>query len=211
VYEESIANGGRSPELPGLDRRRAPPGPGQRADGQGGRYTCFQYETASPGAGWFFCAMLPSNPVTWPKTGALIYKAVNPGKLWSMYLAPLDSASRPGAWRKLEANLQNINNPWPDWSPESSQIVYGSTDPEVGQAGNAVIRILNLSTGEDREIYRMAKGSCAWAVRSEKIVCANSEQASSEFRCDLARLGRTATPGRRAWNQDLGSPSEPRR
>ncbi len=135
------------------------------------------------------------------KTGAFIYKAVNPGKLWSMYLTALDSAGRPEAWHKVEANLQDNKNPWPTWSPDSRQIVYESGDQEIGQEGNTVALTRDLSTGEEHPVFRTTEGNCAWAPSSAKIVCVTWGNATSEFVAvvpgsgEIQRLG--DAPGRR--------------
>jgi len=115
------------------------------------------------------------------KAGALIYKMAKPGGLWTMHLASLDTDGKPGTWQKLERPGENTTNPWPRWSPDSNEIVYIARDVG-GEFGNAVVRVRNLSTGGDREIYRSpGHVVCAWAVQQPKIFCSRYIDESAEL------------------------------
>ena len=106
------------------------------------------------------------------RAGALIYQLPKSGGLWPMSIVALDANGRPGAWRSLDGASQNDIAPAPHWSPDGNQIVYIARDPDVGVTGNAVVRARNLSTGEDREVYRTAGNiRCIWAARPSRILC----------------------------------------
>jgi Tol biopolymer transport system component len=107
--------------------------------------------------------------------GGLIYRAVEPGGAWAVYLASLDANSRPGGWKRLDLPLGNTLNPGPQWSGDSSQIVYSAQHEDMGQTGGESIRLRNLSTGGDREIYHaLGYTHCTWAVQQPKVFCAEN-------------------------------------
>jgi Tol biopolymer transport system component len=103
--------------------------------------------------------------------GALVYESVKPGGMWAVHLASLDANGRPGVWKRLDLPLGNTDSPSAYWSGDSNQIVYVAGNEDMGQTGQ-VVHVRNLSTGEDREIYR-APGwtGCVWAAQQPKLFC----------------------------------------
>jgi Tol biopolymer transport system component len=107
--------------------------------------------------------------------GGLIYRSVEPGGAWAVYLAALDANSRPGVWKRLDLPLGNMLNPEPQWSGDSNQIVYSAQHEDMGQTGGESIRLRNLSAGGDREIYHaLGYTNCTWAVQQPKVFCAEN-------------------------------------
>jgi len=110
---------------------------------------------------------------TWGHTtrsGAFIYQ--RNGALWSMFVSTLDSGGRPGAWRRIEGMGQNQYSPWPRWSPDSRQIVYLAMDPEADRVGDTQVRVRNIISRDDREVYRLpGTASCTWGSRQPQVYC----------------------------------------
>jgi hypothetical protein len=78
----------------------------------------------------------------------------------------------PRHWKRLDLSLGNTSNPFPAWSGDSNRIVYVAQSEDDGQAGGQVVRVRNLSTGEDRAIYH-ARGfvTSIWAAQQPKLFC----------------------------------------
>jgi hypothetical protein len=58
----------------------------------------------------------------------------------------------------------------PRWSPDSSQIIYSSPDEAVGKNTYA-IRLRNVASGEERELYRGIRTDCIWQAQHPKLFC----------------------------------------
>jgi len=107
--------------------------------------------------------------------GGLIYRSVEPGGAWAVYVASLDANNRPGGWKRLDLPLGNMLNPEPQWSGDSDRIVYTAQHEDMGQTGGESIRLRNLSAGGDREIYHaLGYTHCTWAVQQPKVFCAEN-------------------------------------
>jgi Tol biopolymer transport system component len=105
------------------------------------------------------------------RSGRLILHADKRGGDWSVHLASLGQDGRPGPWRRMELPGENTNNPWPRWSPDSNQFVYTAQDSQ-GESGNVVVRVRNMATGTDREIFRApGQAPCVWGRVQSKIFC----------------------------------------
>ncbi len=101
--------------------------------------------------------------------GAFVGTSIRTGMRWDVHVASFDPNGRPAAWERLELYGENRTNPWPHLSPDGNQLVYIAT---AGNAGNEVVRLRNLSTGQDREIYSSAgRIACVWAAQKPKIFC----------------------------------------
>jgi hypothetical protein len=92
-------------------------------------------------------------------------------------LGTLDSNGRLGAWKPLDLNIGN--NPLIGdmrWSPDSTQIAYPSVHRDAGQLGSS-IRVRNVVSGEDREVYRSAANRifCEWEARRPNLICVEME------------------------------------
>jgi Tol biopolymer transport system component len=114
--------------------------------------------------------------------GGLIYRSVEPGGAWAVYVASLDANSRPGGWKRLDLPLGNTLNPAPQWSGDSNQIVYSAQYEDVGQTGGESIRLRNLSTGGDREIYHaLGYTHCTWAAQQPKLFCTENGMGKADI------------------------------
>jgi len=123
--------------------------------------------------------------------GGLIYRSVEPGGAWAVYVASLDANGRPGGWKNLDLPLGNMLNPGPQFSGDGNQIVYSAQYQDVGQTGGESIRLRNLSTGGDREIYHaLGYTHCTWAVQQPKLFCAENEMGKTDIFSIAADSGR---------------------
>ena len=93
--------------------------------------------------------------------GGLVYTAVKPGGLWATHTAMLDTEGHVGAWEALNLRGGNVLGDTPYWSPDSGHIAYVASNEE--ESGGGSLNLLDLSTGEDRRIYRADTVSCRWA------------------------------------------------
>jgi WD40 repeat protein len=116
-----------------------------------------------------------SNP-----NGSLTYASIrNGGK--AAFLTQLDSNGRLGEWKSLDLNIGGNLGFWTvSWSPDSTQIAYGSSHDDSGQPGYAV-RVRNIATGEDREVYRSANFlQCNWEIRRPNLFCIERSGAGTQ-------------------------------
>ncbi len=114
--------------------------------------------------------------------GGLVYRSIKPGGLFSVYLASLDAAGRPGDWKRLDLPLGNTLFPETNWSIDSNEIVYSAMNEDSGQSGGQVVHLRNLSTGADREIYHaLGYSTCAWAFQQPKLFCGDYTAAKSDI------------------------------
>jgi Tol biopolymer transport system component len=118
---------------------------------------------------------------TTTRDGTLVFQKTRPGGFFATHLASMDAGGRIETVRKLDLPGENLINPWPRWSPDGTRIVYVAQDAET-TFGNSVVRVRNLATGDDREIYR-SRGDlyCAWAARQPRIFCSRNGGTDSEI------------------------------
>lgn len=123
------------------------------------------------------------------KSGTLVYQAVKPGGFFTVHVAALDVEGRPGKWQKLERTGGR-----PSWSPDSTRLVYSTWDQE-SELGNTMIRVHNVITGEDQQIYS-GQGFifCAWAAQQPTIFCSQATDATEIL--SIAPSGRMERLGR---------------
>jgi Tol biopolymer transport system component len=104
-------------------------------------------------------------------SGALYYTAAHEGGFAFAWIADLDAEGHPGDWKRLMLGSNNGLVPVPQWSSDSSQIAWTSTNDDTGQTGY-VIRSRNLATGKERDLYRGASlTTCTWAARHPNLFC----------------------------------------
>ena len=132
---------------------------------------------------------------TTTEAGALAYTSAKPGGWWAVYLASLDSNSRPGIWKHLNLPLENVQTPpWPKFSEDGSQIVYVARNSDTAWTGERVVHLRNLSTGDDREVYRAAADiDCAWAAQQSKLFCTKNAAKQTEVFSVAVDSGEIAT------------------
>jgi len=103
--------------------------------------------------------------------GAFIYAATPPGSAFTSSLGKLDETSGSLGWEKLSLAVGNDGPHFPTWSPDSNQIAYVACNG-AGQCDNRALRVRNIASGEEREIY---KGKvfplCLWSAQHPNIFC----------------------------------------
>ncbi|MDQ6760640.1 MAG: hypothetical protein M3Z32_12370, partial [Acidobacteriota bacterium] len=104
--------------------------------------------------------------------GGLAYRSTAPGG--NTWLVDLDVQGRLGTWKRLNLSGRGVYaSASPGWSADGRQIVYtGAGSPAEPYAW--IVRLRDLESGEDREIYRSTHGRvyCAWARESVCLYCA---------------------------------------
>ena len=104
-------------------------------------------------------------------SGALFYISAPQGGFALAWIADLDAEGHPGDWKRLMLGSNRGLVPVPQWSSDSSQISWTSTNDDTGQTGY-VIRSQNLATGKERELYRgTGLTTCTWAARHPNLFC----------------------------------------
>jgi hypothetical protein len=104
-------------------------------------------------------------------SGALFYTAAPQGGFALAWIADLDAEGHPGDWKRLMLGSNYGLVPVPQWSSDSSQISWTSTNEDTGQTGY-VIRSRNLATGKERELYHATSlTTCTWAARHPNLFC----------------------------------------
>jgi len=104
-------------------------------------------------------------------SGALYYISAHQGGFALAWIADLDAEGHPGDWKRLMLGSNDGLVPVPQWSSDSSQISWTSTNEDTGQTGY-VIRSRNLATGKERELYHAASlTTCTWAARHPNLFC----------------------------------------
>jgi hypothetical protein len=102
--------------------------------------------------------------------GSLVYQSTPAGGSYQAWLGALDSDGRPFDWNHLGLTGSSRVALEPRWSPDSAQIVYTSNDDAVGQ-NTFVIRARNMTSGEEREVYRGKHTECIWAAQRPAVFC----------------------------------------
>ena len=108
-------------------------------------------------------------------------------------LAPLGADGHVGTWKDLHLRTGRISNPFVSWSPDSSQIAYNAGNEDAGQSAASVVRLRNIETGEEREVYR--GGSCIFAAQHLSLFCSQSNQQTTDVFSVSADSGRTERLG----------------
>jgi hypothetical protein len=105
-------------------------------------------------------------------SGAFVYNVPAQRGGYETWLGALDPQGRPSDWKPL-ALENNSANPNPTWSPDSRRIAYSAANLAAGQT-TQTIRVRDLASGEDRELYRAGTGTvgCVWAAQHPNLFCA---------------------------------------
>jgi WD40 repeat protein len=105
-------------------------------------------------------------------SGALVYESAPPDGLYATWLGTLDEDGRLAGWKPLNLSGSSKDPHAPTWSPDSSQIAYVSSSAAAGQS-TQVVRVRNLASGEERELYRGESGEmfCVWAAKHPNLSC----------------------------------------
>jgi Tol biopolymer transport system component len=92
----------------------------------------------------------------------------------SVFLGALDSNERITEWKSLGLFDLGLGS---DWSPDGHEIVYAAFG--LNSSG---VRVRNLTSGTDREIYRTSDSivlNCMWARKQPKLFCTFATPLSS--------------------------------
>ncbi len=112
--------------------------------------------------------------------GSLIYASTrNGGK--AAFLTQLNSNGSLGEWKSLDLKINgNLSFGTVSWSPDSTQIAYGSSHDDSGQPGYA-IRVRNIATGAEREVYASPNFlQCIWEIRRPNLLCVERRAAGMQ-------------------------------
>jgi Tol biopolymer transport system component len=135
-------------------------------------------------------------------SGGLVYedRDASPSSV-DAALASIDADDRLGEWQPIDLNTSGASNPWPSFSPDGTQILYTARDADPSRR-NVILR--DLSTGQEREIYRSSYGStvCLFSGGGPTIFCGiEKEKGETELisvSVDSGAVERIATlPGSR--------------
>jgi WD40-like Beta Propeller Repeat len=134
--------------------------------------------------------------------GSLVYESTPAAGGNGAWLGTLDRDGRTPDWKPLRLSGSLRSSFMPRWSPDSTQIVYSSPDEAIGQ-NRWVIRLRNMASGEERELYRGGHAVCIWAAQHDNIVCARG-QLTPPFSIDIFSLsidsGRLEPLASEAWS-----------
>lgn len=102
-----------------------------------------------------------------------------PGGIYGAWLGTLDSAGRLVDWKPLDVRVSGGSASLAlRWSHDSTRIVYGAP-AEPGGVNTTVVRLRDMATGEERELYRGAsRPTCIWAWQHPSLIC--SELSTSQ-------------------------------
>ena len=103
--------------------------------------------------------------------GALICRSA-PDGIYGAWVGSLDPNGRIVDWKPLDVR---VSGGAPTlalrWSPDSTRIVYGAP-AEPGGMETTVVRLRDMVTGEERELYKgAARPTCIWASQHLSLIC----------------------------------------
>jgi Tol biopolymer transport system component len=113
-------------------------------------------------------------------SGALVHTQVPPRGNFDSWMAELDARGNPGEWKRLNLSASSDNSIGPSWSADEASIVYSTPNLAAGQ-NTYTVRLRNLASGEERELYGSRAGT---------VGCRPAAQHASLF-CHLRRDGMT--------------------
>jgi Tol biopolymer transport system component len=129
--------------------------------------------------------------------GAFIYNATPPGGQYTAWLGKLDGASGSLGWEKLSLTGSNDGEHSPTWSPDSNQIAYVAYNGPALQYENRALRLRNIATGEERELYKgKISTACLWSAQHASIYCTQqTPRKTTELLSISAETGRAEPLG----------------
>jgi hypothetical protein len=102
--------------------------------------------------------------------GAVVYQSTPQGGGYAAWLGAFDSGGRPIDWKRLSLSGTSQRSFNPRWSPDNTQIIYSSPDEAVGK-NTYDLRLRNMASGEERELYRGIRADCIWEAQHPKLFC----------------------------------------
>jgi hypothetical protein len=119
--------------------------------------------------------------------GALVCLNYPPGGWSETWLGSLDADGHLVDWKRLNLRSATTSGFF-RWSPDSTQFSYSADE---GSSPNTwVVRLRNIASGEERELYRSATElGCIWAARRPTLLCGEwGGQQLSAISLDSGRL-----------------------
>jgi hypothetical protein len=108
--------------------------------------------------------------------GALVCQSALPGGAYAAWLGSLDSGGRLVDWKQLNlsgTSSATFSASYARWSPDSTQIAY-TTPVEAAGRNTWAVRLRNMTTGQERELYRgnsSIPAICVWAAQHPNLFC----------------------------------------
>jgi Tol biopolymer transport system component len=117
--------------------------------------------------------------------GAMLV-ATRPGPTGEVSYSALDAQNRLLPWKRLD--LVGAGRTYPVWSPDGKQIAYVAGGP---LDLSSVVRLHNIETGENRELYRDLGEIivCAWASQKPTLYCGETEGTKTNIIAISAETG----------------------
>jgi Tol biopolymer transport system component len=104
--------------------------------------------------------------------GSLVCSSTFPGGYYGAWLGTMDPTSRAVEWTELTLRAGGQFWEFSAWSPDSTQMVY-HTPAGAGGPNDWVVRLRDVASGEEREVYRDNHRECAWPENA-RLICTNS-------------------------------------
>jgi len=106
-------------------------------------------------------------------TGAFIYHATPQDGQYTPWLGKMDASGHTVAWERLSLKGSSSGPHFPTWSPDSTQFAYVASDSAAGQFAAGILRVRNILSNEDRELYRDPNMApfCFWSAKASSLVC----------------------------------------
>ncbi len=115
--------------------------------------------------------------------GALVSWLAEPPGI-TIRLAPLDPEGKVGAWQRLDLRGRSLGGASEIvvFSPDSNEIVYTARNDDPGQPGATIARVRNLTTGQDRELYRSTTlAACFLWPEPARVLCGEASSGPGDL------------------------------
>ena len=100
-------------------------------------------------------------------SGALVYRAGGTRGRVDLFLASLDANWHLGTWQRLEVRAGHLNDPLASFTPDNGHILYMAQDDDP--AGGASLILHDVSTGDERVLYRSGRYLFCQSARHEPL------------------------------------------
>lgn len=127
--------------------------------------------------------------------GALAYHSSPPGGTYGAWLGALDSAGHLVDWKRLNLSGDSAISFGIRWSPDSTQISYSTGDEAAGQ-DTWMVRLRNIATGVEHELYRGGRMTCIWAAQHPNLFCSSENQVNASGQVGVGMFSISTDSGR---------------